>query len=157
MATDQTNTTATSDIPPTEADLARDLRADLEAYQERAALVDEIAMHSGCTDYACYCHFILPAALRRAIAAEAELKQLKTSTYCAYCGHTEPIDGDGERIAEHIRTCEKHPMRAVEARVKELEQTLLQGVLQLKGMRDEVDRLLQEAEEFQKQMEAKGE
>ncbi len=60
-------------------------------------------------------------ALRRAIAAEAELKQLKSGTYCAYCGHTEPIDGDGERIAEHIRTCEKHPMRAVEARVKELE------------------------------------
>ena len=67
----------TPDLTPTEADLARNLRADLEAYQERAALVDEIAMHSGCTDYACYCHFILPAAIRRAIAAEARVKELE--------------------------------------------------------------------------------
>ena len=95
-------------ITPTEADLARDLRADLEAYQERAALVDEIAMHSGCTDYACYCHFILPAALRRAIAAEA--------------------------------------------RVKDLEQVLLQGVEQLKSMRAETDRLSREAELFKQHL-----
>ena len=67
-------------ITPTEADLARDLRADLEAYQERAALVDEIAMHSGCTDYACYCHFILPAALRRArVAARQPARKYLTS------------------------------------------------------------------------------
>lgn len=48
------------------------------------------------------------------IRLRAEIESLKVSTYCAYCGHAEPIDGDGGRIAEHIRTCEKHPMRQVE-------------------------------------------
>ena len=156
----ETNTTATSDITPTEADLQVDLCIMLQQVEHDIAWLKVQPKPEGAVfdpkDLARSMEGTA-AALRRAIAAEAELKQLKTSTYCAYCGHTEPIDGDGERIAEHIRTCEKHPMRAVEARVKELEQTLLQGVLQLKGMRDEVDRLLQEAEEFQKQMEAKGE
>lgn len=146
----ETNTAATSDITPTGADLAHDLPYAVGVFSQVLP-----TLRPGSEEYIGLC--LALAACRRAIAAEAELKQLKTGTYCAYCGHTEPIDGDGERIAEHIRTCEKHPMRAVEARVKELEQTLLQGVLQLKGMRDEVDRLLQEAEEFQKQMEAKGE
>lgn len=35
-------------------------------------------------------------------------------TYCAYCGHEEPIDADGALIARHIAVCEAHPMRAVE-------------------------------------------
>lgn len=50
-------------------------------------------------------------AIRRALAAEAK----NARTYCAYCGHEEPVDGDGSLIACHIRSCEKHPMRAVEA------------------------------------------
>lgn len=36
-------------------------------------------------------------------------------TYCAYCGHR--VAGDDEaasQISEHIATCERHPMRAVE-------------------------------------------
>ena len=45
----------------------------------------------------------------------AELRQRCESTYCAYCGDATFIDDEaGEKVAEHIRTCPKHPMRAVE-------------------------------------------
>lgn len=47
----------------------------------------------------------------------AEARARNERTYCAYCGHEEPIDGDGSLIAQHIATCEKHPMRAVEVKL----------------------------------------
>lgn len=43
------------------------------------------------------------------------LKQDKKFTYCAYCAFTVPVDVDGSIIAEHVRTCEKHPARQWEA------------------------------------------
>ena len=49
--------------------------------------------------------------------AEAE-QQSKKFTYCAYCGHTESVDVDGEIIAQHIRTCEKHPLNIEIANLK---------------------------------------
>lgn len=42
------------------------------------------------------------------------LAQENKFTYCAYCGHRESTDVDGEVIAQHIRVCEKHPMRQLE-------------------------------------------
>lgn len=49
-------------------------------------------------------------------ALAAEIATMKAHTYCAYCGH-EAVNDDqsGTAISEHIRTCAKHPMRAVEA------------------------------------------
>lgn len=51
-------------------------------------------------------------------ATVTHLQSIKTPdsafTYCAYCGFSVPIDEDGEEIARHIRTCDKHPMRAME-------------------------------------------
>ncbi len=36
-------------------------------------------------------------------------------TYCAFCGVIYPLDADvAERIMEHVKVCEKHPMRVVE-------------------------------------------
>ena len=36
-------------------------------------------------------------------------------TYCAYCGAEFPLDDDAaSQVSEHIKTCEKHPMRKVE-------------------------------------------
>ena len=53
---------------------------------------------------------------------EAEMERLKEendclcrSTHCAYCGDEFPLDTvTPTLISEHIRTCEKHPMRKVE-------------------------------------------
>lgn len=56
-----------------------------------------------------------------ALAAEVErLKAINQRTYCAYCGHEEPIDGDGSLIGEHISRCERHPMRGVERELADL-------------------------------------
>jgi len=46
---------------------------------------------------------------------KAELASIKQLTYCAYCGKEFLIDSDGSEISEHIKTCEDHPMREVEA------------------------------------------
>ncbi len=54
--------------------------------------------------------------LVRDAANEIErLRLLNDRTYCAFCGE-EFLNDDAaaSRIAEHIKTCEKHPMRAVE-------------------------------------------
>lgn len=43
-------------------------------------------------------------------------------TYCAYCGAEYPLDDNAAtQVGEHIKTCEKHPMRAVEARAEAAE------------------------------------
>jgi len=51
-------------------------------------------------------------------------------TYCAYCGHTESVDVDGEVVAQHIRNCEKHPL-AIELRQAASSHTELRAALQL--------------------------
>ena len=58
------------------------------------------------------------------IARIKELEARLYSTYCAYCGHEEPLDDDESRITSHIRTCDKHPMRAAEQRVVKVEETM---------------------------------
>jgi hypothetical protein len=55
------------------------------------------------------------------MALEAEILAMKSKTYCAYCGKEYAIDTDAMLVAEHIATCEKHPMRAVEARAESAE------------------------------------
>ncbi len=102
----------TTDITPTDFDLQQDMMHGITTMLEVLPLLRDEETILGA-------RFTL-AACRRVVAAEAKLAQLQGGTYCAYCGHEEPIDGDGERIAEHIRTCEKHPMRAIEDRVREL-------------------------------------
>ncbi len=116
----------TTDITPTDFDLQQDM-------QHGAETMLAVLPHLADEETILGVKFTL-AACRRALAAESELAQLYVSAYCAYCGHTEPIDGDGEGIAQHIRTCEKHPMRATEARVKELEALLCE--VQQKLIRD---------------------
>lgn len=43
-------------------------------------------------------------------AMKEKLRKHEESTYCAYCGFTVAMDADGEIIAQHIATCDKHPM-----------------------------------------------
>jgi hypothetical protein len=54
----------------------------------------------------------------------AELAARYSNTYCAYCGFTIAIDLDGALIADHISTCEKHPMQVLAKRIAELEAEL---------------------------------
>jgi hypothetical protein len=57
---------------------------------------------------------------------ELEAEQKRDFTYCAYCGERFACDGEHATtaVSNHIATCPKHPMRDVEARVKELESLL---------------------------------
>jgi len=54
----------------------------------------------------------------RILTLEAELAKWKGYTYCAYCGTAFDLDA-GEQITTHIRTCQEHPMRQVEAALAE--------------------------------------
>jgi hypothetical protein len=57
-----------------------------------------------------------------------ELEAKLQLTYCAYCGHAvEMDDAAATGISEHIKTCPKHPMRELEARVKYLERLTAAG------------------------------
>jgi len=43
------------------------------------------------------------------------ITELETSTYCAYCGEKYPLDDKAaSAVSEHIKTCNKHPMRKLE-------------------------------------------
>lgn len=46
-------------------------------------------------------------------------------TYCSYCGARFPLDDQAASlVGEHIRMCEKHPMRAIEREVGRLRAAL---------------------------------
>jgi len=46
----------------------------------------------------------------------AIIKDLETSTYCAYCGERCELDDEAaSKISSHIKSCKKHPMRKLEA------------------------------------------
>jgi len=52
-----------------------------------------------------------------------ELKYLRErmkSTHCAYCDFHVPLDADASVISEHIRTCEKQPIREYEKQITDL-------------------------------------
>lgn len=54
----------------------------------------------------------------------AREKARHEDTFCAYCGEKypkgTPLHGGGEALTAHIRVCEKHPMRELEARCARL-------------------------------------
>ena len=61
------------------------------------------------------------------LAEVDRLRAVCLQTYCAYCGEFFPADGDGrstDAVTEHIRTCDKHPMREPEAEVERLKEQL---------------------------------
>lgn len=66
----------------------------------------------------------VPALLARVRELEALVQHMKHTTYCAYCGFEVTIDSPDSSIvvAEHIRTCDKHPLGE---RVRWLEKELL--------------------------------
>ncbi len=47
---------------------------------------------------------------------QAEIDRLKSMTYCACCGKEFPLDDEAAiQFSEHILTCDKHPLRELEA------------------------------------------
>jgi len=59
----------------------------------------------------------------RAYEAVINSMDVKTGkTYCAYCGAEYPLDDNAAaQVSEHIKTCEKHPMRETEKRAEKAE------------------------------------
>ena len=70
----------------------------------------------------------------RAERAEAECKRLQSYTYCAYCGEGHALDGDAATVTQHIATCEKHPMRKVEAERDEWQERCLRAEAECKRL-----------------------
>ena len=99
---------------------ARELAEEWEQYRKRSSW----GMGRDEEDAFTFIEFAAESPVAETLrAAAGEIDRLKTQmdfTYCAYCGHKCPCDGDGSDVAEHIRTCEKHPMRAVEAELARL-------------------------------------
>lgn len=84
----------------------------------------------------------------RAEKAEAELAEMRRKygfTYCAYCGKTYEIDApeSTNEISKHIASCEKHPMRYVEA---ELERTISTSNARFKEVYSELSKTREELE-----------
>ena len=48
---------------------------EIKAIRDRLAKTGEPGMHSGCWDYACYCHFDLPKTLDEIDRLKAELRE----------------------------------------------------------------------------------
>lgn len=93
--------------PHTDAELVEVLRGELKAVQAENVRIKmdvkslEIANRES---------------MNMLIERDDEIKRLKSETYCAYCGERFELDnGSASLVSEHIRTCVKHPMRAVEA------------------------------------------
>lgn len=65
----------------------------------------------------------------RAYEAVMNSMDVKTGkTYCAYCGAEYPLDDAAAQVSEHIKTCEKHPMRAVEAELRKWQTGEIVGI-----------------------------
>lgn len=66
----------------------------------------------------------------RAYEAVMNSMDVKTGkTYCAYCGAEYPLDDAAATlVSEHIKTCEKHPMRAVEAELRKWQTGEIVGI-----------------------------
>lgn len=67
----------------------------------------------------------------KAAAQYNELLARSQVVTCAFCGQEyprgTPRHGDGE-LTEHIKTCPKHPMRALEAELADLKQNIEEAV-----------------------------
>jgi len=106
--------------------------SDLQAKVSKAEAERDAALADAKTNFELYqSHY------KQKVALEIELKEHKGRTYCAYCGYAIGMDQDGQLIADHIATCEKHPMQA-----------LAQAANKLEAERDALKARLEEAEKI---------
>lgn len=67
------------------------------------------------------------AELEEAERALSAYRQSVAVVTCVYCGHEYPEGtptAKAEQLTAHIKVCEKHPLRAAEERIKQLEALL---------------------------------
>ena len=63
-------------------------------------------------------------------------ESINNDTYCAYCGEKYPKGtpkSNNELLTEHIKVCEKHPMRIAEKRIESLRKTLIDSIFEIGG------------------------
>lgn len=67
---------------------------------------------------------------------ERELQELKSHTWCAYCGAEFRLENPNtvDLIGAHIGRCEKHPMRRIEAQRDHLKQLMSNAVKTLSDL-----------------------
>jgi hypothetical protein len=82
-------------------------------------------------------------ALDRIAELKLELAD-KTALFCAYCGIKYPADSPVSVITEHIRVCEKHPLRIAEAKIAELDATLDRADEHTAGMLERLEAMEKE-------------
>ena len=99
-------------------------------YDDAVKVCGNYNVESGGVVHECDAAFIaharkdIPALIARVRELEALVQHMKHTTYCAYCGFEVTIDSPDSDlvVAEHIRTCDKHPLGE---RVRWLEKELL--------------------------------
>lgn len=84
---------------PMTPDRLEELRKGVAACKERGLVMSGVAPLEECIE---------------------EIDRLRGNTYCAYCGYEVNIDADASVISEHIKVCEKHPIRGYEAEINRL-------------------------------------
>lgn len=91
---------------------------------------------------------------------ERELVEIKSRTWCAYCGHEIPIDDEASsKISEHIMSCSNHPIRIYERHAEALEEqnTALKQkcdtlFVENVGLKEERRQLTQRVKELEKKV-----
>lgn len=81
---------------------------------------------------------------------DAQVKELQEQndclcrkTFCAYCGEEFPLDTvTAEQVGEHIRICEKHPMRIVERERDEAVKAVAESKTTIAALEQSVDDLI---------------
>jgi chromosome segregation ATPase len=102
-------------------------------------------------------HDMLVERQEQIAALQEEINNPKR-TYCAWCGFTVEIDDDaGSGIAQHVDTCEKHPLNrkiaALQARIKELESRWCLEANQHTGAIEEIAELQARVVELERALE----
>lgn len=71
-------------------------------------------------------------------------------TYCAYCGAEYPLDDNAATlVSEHIKTCAKHPMRAIEAEVTRLTTHAEKALIEVERLRGQLNSMMLVLQKYQ--------
>lgn len=81
-----------------------------------------------------------------------ELEKKFGFTYCAYCGMSWAVDDKNEDLSNHIKVCEKHPMRDLESKLSSITQENEEHKEQYVKLSWNYNRLLEENQELKLQL-----
>lgn len=78
---------------------------------------------------------ILRDRVEKLAVEKLEIVRGQFTQICSYCGFEAPPPNGWSELQAHIRTCEKHPMRALEAEVERMKVTCLPDAMVLRARR----------------------